>query len=41
MIEVSWAGPFVVGVLVGVALMWVAVVIAQAREAERLPERFR
>ena len=37
----GWVLPFVAGVLVGVALMWVAVVVAQAREAERFDRRWR
>lgn len=36
----SWF-PFIVGVLVGLGLMWIAVVVAQAREAEEFDRRWR
>ena len=37
----GWAVPFAAGVLVGVALMWGAVVVSQARDAEQERQRDR
>ena len=37
----GWVLPFVLGVLVGMALMWIAALVNMAHQEEQRPERLR